>query len=172
MILIKIILKFLKILNSEADPWQIGAGFVVGLFLGLTPLLSFHNIFVVIALLFLRINITSALVSMGVFSAVSLATAGISNQIGGFLLRMESLEGIWRFLSETPGLGLFSFNNTLVLGSLILACIGALPVFLIITLSVSLYRHKLKEKIAKWKIVKYLKMTKMGKFFSAANRMR
>jgi len=172
MIIFKILMKFLKILNSEAEPWQIGAGFAIGLFLGITPLVSLHNILLIMLLLVVRVNITSALVSLGIFKAVSLATDPISDQIGRYLLGLDPLAGVWRFLSETPGLALFNLNNTLVLGSLMIALVCALPVFLIMMMLVSLYRNKLKEKVSKWKIVKALKMTKLAKAAKAAGRMK
>jgi uncharacterized protein (TIGR03546 family) len=172
MILIKLILKFIKIINSEAEPWQIGAGFAVGLFFGLTPLLSLHNALLVVLLLFIRINVTSALVAWGIFTGVSFLTDGLAHRIGSSLLANESLGGLWHFFSETPVLALFNLNHTITLGSLILAAAAALPVFLLVTVCVHLFRTKLKERVEKWKIIKYLKMTKIAKLYGTAKRLK
>ena len=171
MIIVKIVLKFFKILNSEAAPWQIAAGFVIGLFLGLTPLMSLHNALLICLLLIVRINVTSAIVAWGLFSAVSLAVSVPAARIGLFLLDMRALVMLWRFLTETPGLALFGLNNTLMLGSLCISIVLAPPVFFVVAKSVSYYRDSLKEKVDKWKILKALKMTKLAKLLRRAGRM-
>jgi len=172
MFVVKMFLKFFKILNAEAEPWQIAAGFVVGLFFGLTPLVSLHNLLLLFLLFFVRINFTSALVSWGLFSAASFFTAEVSHRIGWYLLTRDALAPTWRFLSETPVLALFNFNNTVTLGSLLL-CIGAAPVvFPAVLFLVTFYRTRLKEKVEKWKIVKIIKMTKLARLVAAARRTK
>lgn len=172
MIIIKLFLKFIKILNSEAAPWQIAAGFAAGVILGFTPLLSVHNLLIGLLIIFVRVNLTSAIVSMGIFKGISLLTGGIADGLGFSLLDKPGLEMMWTFLSQTPVLALFRFNNSLVLGSFVIAVPAAAAVFLFMLFSVGYYRDSVKEKIEEWKLVKYLKMTKIVKLYKTVNRLK
>ena len=45
--MLRLIARFLKVLNSETNPGQISLGFYFAMVAGLTPLLSLHNLVVI-----------------------------------------------------------------------------------------------------------------------------
>ena len=163
MILLKIILKFLKIINSEAHPWQIALGFAAGTILGLTPIFSAHNVLIFLIILSFRINITSVFVSWGIFSTLALFTNPYSVRIGEALLLHTSFYSIGHFLSETPIIALCNLTNTIVLGSLLISLAISIPITILMIIIVRYYRNTLKQKVEKWKIVKILKASKLAK---------
>ena len=69
-LLLKYIAKLLKALASEASPVQLAGGFVLGMIIGLTPVFSLHNAFILILLIILKVNIGMALLAFILFSGV------------------------------------------------------------------------------------------------------
>jgi len=61
MLLLKLIQSFFKTLHSEGTPGQVAAGLVLGSILGLTPLLSLHNVVVVGLIVILNVWIPGAM---------------------------------------------------------------------------------------------------------------
>ena len=68
--MLRTIAKLLKVLNSETEPGQISLGFCFALVAGLTPIWSLHNVFVLLLVLLLRVNLSAFLLGF-VFSRAS-----------------------------------------------------------------------------------------------------
>jgi len=126
-LLLRQLRKLYKVIVSETKPSQIAAGFCFGVLLGLTPLLSLHNLLLVAFLLLLRVNISACFLSMGVFKLLSVPLSGAANALGASLLTAKSLHGLWRWVAWN--LGAFELNNTQVLGSLLISLVLCVPVF-------------------------------------------
>ena len=65
------IIKILKTLNSSENPWQISLGLLFGATLGLIPMLSPDNFFVLFLPLIINLNINMMLVSILIFSGAT-----------------------------------------------------------------------------------------------------
>ena len=63
MFVLEFVAKLIKILRSEISPNQISWGFVLGMILGLTPIMSLHNLLVVILIIILKVNLATAIFS-------------------------------------------------------------------------------------------------------------
>ena len=129
-----LVLKFLqslvKTLHSEGTPIQIAAGFALGAALGLTPLFNAHNLLVVSALALLNVSFGSGLLSMALFAPLGFALDPLFDRIGHTLLvDATSLRPLWERLDNTPVLALTNFNNSVVLGSVLVWLALAVPVF-------------------------------------------
>ena len=162
MLILKFILKFIAILNRDATPKQIAGGMALGSIAGITPLASLHNLVVLILVLMIRVNITSAILAMGVFSAVARLFDPLSNRIGYFLLTgVPFLKPFWTYLYNLPVVPWTSFNNTLTLGSLVLALILFWPLYFLLAWGVVQYREKLMRRVLQWRIVTVLKGTNL-----------
>lgn len=57
--------KLLKVLNSERSPGQLAAAVSLAAIIGMTPLYSLHNLFVLFLVLFFRVNLTVFFYSAG-----------------------------------------------------------------------------------------------------------
>ena len=162
MILLKYLARLIKILRSAATPGQIAGGFVLGMILGLTPLWSLHNLLVIILLIILNVNMAVAIFSFGIFSGFAYLLDPLFHNLGYYLLvDVSSLHGLWTTLYNMPIIALSRFNNTVVMGSLVVSILLILPVFLLTKKGVILYREKLESKFQKFKIVQLVKGSKI-----------
>ncbi len=162
MFILKIVKKIIKILGSAASPNQIAWGFSLGMILGLTPFWSPHNLIVIVLIILLNVNIGSAVFGWAIFSGFAYLLDGIFHSLGYLLLvGVDSLQGVWTFFYNSPFLALFRLNNTVVLGSLIIALLALVPVVIFMKWFVVFYRNNLQARVQKFKIVKLLKGSKI-----------
>ena len=96
--MLRLDVKFLKILNSETDPSQISLAFSFSMIMGLTPIMSLHNLFVLLLVLLLKVNLTTFILGTAVFSVVAYLPDPLFHWIGLHLLTTRSLESLWTIL--------------------------------------------------------------------------
>ncbi|NIQ00157.1 MAG: TIGR03546 family protein, partial [Nitrospinaceae bacterium] len=125
------IIKILKALNSNEAPWQISLGIIFGSILGLTPLLSLHNLAVLFIALLIHLNISIMLVSMALFSIAAFALDPLFHQAGLALLTAPGLQSFWVQFFSCPVFLLGNLNNTIVMGSLTVSLVAAAPLFVL-----------------------------------------
>ena len=147
---IELLAKLLKILKSGASPAQIAWGFSFGMVIGLTPFLSLHNFILILLIIIFNINIASVLFSFFVFSLLGIALDPLFHLLGySLLVDSAGLKSFWTFLYNMPVIGASRFNNTVVMGSLIISIVLILPLFFSIQKFVVGYRTNLSTKIRK-----------------------
>jgi len=157
--------KLLKVLNSDASPAQISAGFALALFIGLTPFFSLHNLVVLLLAFVLRINLSAFFLSSAVFTLVAYMIDGYSITLGEYLLAHPDLIETWTQLYQSDVWRAFKFNHTLLLGSVAISIIAFIPAFLLGYLLINLYRHRVMAWVEKLKISKFLKASKFYKLY-------
>lgn len=158
--------KLFKALNANQHPEQIALSFVLGMILGLTPLFFAHN-FLTLALIFvLRVNLSAVIVAFILFSGLSYLLDPVFNQVGLILLAEPSLtaiftemynQGIWRILH---------FNNSIVIGSILVAYALSIPAFYVFLFLVKSYRKRFLAWVTKLKIVQWLGRSEKAKFIA------
>jgi len=166
MLILKMIIKFIGILNKDASPREIAGGMALGFIAGMTPLASLHNLVVLFLLIVLRVNITAGIFAMGLFSGVAYLLDPLSNKIGYALLTMPGLKGIWTSMYNMPIINWSRFNNTLTLGSLVLSLVLFYPVLIFLRWAVVRYRQKLMPSIMKWRILTIWKGSTLYNIYS------
>jgi len=158
--------KLVKILRSAASPDQIASGFMIGMVIGLTPFWTLHNLILIVFLIVLNINIGTAIYSFILFSAIAYLADPIFHHLGYFILvDMASLQNLWIYLYNLPIIALSRYNNTVVMGSLAIAIILAIPMFFIAKSGIIYYRENIDQKMQKWKIVQAVKGSKLYSFY-------
>ena len=167
--MIAIIAKLLKILNSDDSPTQISLAIALAAIMGLTPLSSPHNIILLVIVLLVRVNLPIFLLSLGVFTLFAYAFDPLSESLGYWVLHSESLQGLWTTLYQSSFWRLLGYNNTLILGSLLLSL--ALCPFIVIFGRVLIiqYRQKVMTWVQKTRIALWLKS---GKVFDAYQKLQ
>jgi uncharacterized protein (TIGR03546 family) len=144
MLLLKLIQSLIKTLHSDGTPVQVAAGFALGALIGLTPLLSLHNLLMLVALALLNVSFGAGLLAILVFTPIGFALDPLFDRIGQALLADTSaLRGLWAWLDQTPVLALAGFDNTVVLGSVVGWIVLAVPIFLLMHQGVIRYRTSL-----------------------------
>ena len=160
--MLEMLANFLKLLNSDASPSQISLGFAFSLFLGLTPLMSFHNLILIFIVLMVRINLTAFFLGLALFSLTAFGLNAISISLGEALLTSSELNAFWTGLYQSDFWRLMQFNQTLVLGGLSLSLILFLPIFMGSLIFIRLYRKRFMAWI---KTLKISRMIKASKFY-------
>ncbi len=172
MLLLKYIAKLLKELSSEAEPSQLAGGFILGMIIGLTPVMSLHNLLIVVLILILKVNIGMAILSFAVFSGVAYLADPAFHAFGVWMLENESFKGLWTSMYDNEWLAMTRFYNTVVLGSFVAAVILCVPMFPLTMVGIKQYRVHIHARVQKLKIVKALKGSKIYSIYQTVNRVR
>ncbi|BBP42449.1 DUF2062 domain-containing protein [Thiosulfativibrio zosterae] len=152
-----LILKLFKALNANQYPGQIALSFVLGMILGLTPLFFAHNLLTLALIFMLRVNLAGVVVAWAFFSGLAYLLDPIFNQLGLWVLQMPALEpmfteaynsAVWRFLH---------FNNSIVMGSILVSYLLAIPAFILFLILIKTYRKTFLAWVSKFKVVQMLK---------------
>ena len=132
--------KLLQVLNSETAPGQISLGICLGMVVGFTPFFTLHNVLVLLLVLVFRVNVSAFLLGVALFSALAYLLDPLFHQLGLAVLHAEDLQDLWTDFYNTAIGRLEHFNNTVVLGSFIVALLLFVPLLLLINLLITHYR--------------------------------
>lgn len=163
--MIRFFAKILKILNSETDPYQISLALCLAMIAGLTPLFSLHNIAVLLFVLILRVNLSTFIVGLALFSGIAYLIDPFSHIIGLALLTANSMEGLWTTLYNTPIFKIERFNNTVVMGSLMISLVLFLPLYFLTKTTIINYREHVLAWVRKSRIMQMIKLSKFYKTY-------
>ena len=163
----RLILKLIKALNSETDPAQISLGLCFGLVAGLTPIMSLHNILVILMVLLLRVNVSAFLVSTLFFSGIAWIIDPILSRIGLVILELDALNGLWTALYNMTIFRIEHFNNTIVMGSLFTSLLLFVPFYFLFIKLINQYRDRVLAWVTKLKIVQTLKAGKLYRIYDS-----
>ncbi|MCK4771347.1 MAG: TIGR03546 family protein [Candidatus Latescibacteria bacterium] len=163
--LLALIQKLIKTLNSEGTPNQIAAGIAIGAVVGLTPLMSLHNLALIALAIITCVSIPGVMLGWMLFVPVGFLLDPQFHEIGRWLLLQPSLAPIWTAGYNTPIIALTSFNNTVVLGSFVGWTVLAVPIFFTARIGVIKYREHLYDRLAKTKLFKAVKTSKLYKLY-------
>jgi uncharacterized protein (TIGR03546 family) len=149
-------IKFFKALNANQYPGQIALSFVLGMILGLTPLLFAHNLLILLLIFLLRVNVSAVLVSFAFFTALAYLFDPLFDRFGYWLLTLESLQPLWTHFYNQTFWQVLSFNNTVVIGSVVFSLLISLPAFVAFLWLVRQYRHRFMAWAHRFKLVRML----------------
>ena len=160
--IIKFIQSLVKALNSEGTPAQVAAGIAFGACLGLTPLISLHNLLIVGVILFFRVSVPGSTLGWLIFTPVGFALDPVFHSLGTSLLAENAaLRPLWIALYNTPVLALGNPTNTIVVGSLVGWVISAVPIYFLARAGVGLYRREVYERYRDAKVFKALRASRL-----------
>ncbi|WP_299463819.1 TIGR03546 family protein [uncultured Gimesia sp.] len=156
-------LRFLaSALSGASSPRQLALGFSMGMVIGLVPK---ENLLAVVLLFILagsKVNLCSASLSTMLFSWLSLLIDPLSHLMGRGVLLASPLQGFWQSVYELPFAPWTDFNNTIVMGSLILGLLSFYPTYRLSKPQFEKYTPLVAEKLMKYRIVKILWGTEVG----------
>jgi len=167
MLPIQLVSKFIKILRSAASPSQIAGGFILGFLLGMSPsLLSLLNLFIILLIIILNVNLATALFAFALFSAFAYLMDPVFHSLGfALLVDVEGLKSFWAFLYNAPFVPFTRFNNTVVMGSLSISLVLLFPLYYFTKRFVVTYREKYEPRVKTWKWVKLLKSSQIYQMY-------
>jgi len=148
MLILKQIFSFLELLHKETATNQLCAGFVLGMFMGFTPMMTLHWFLFLLLMLILRVNIGATMLSWGVFKILAFGVDPLFNSVGLLALAdTPPLVPLWVSLSNLPLIPFTRFNNSIVMGSLLISVVLALPLYFLSKTLVVKYREIVVAKI-------------------------
>ena len=162
------IVKLIKAFNSDVAPEQISLGIAFAMFFGFTPFWSLHNLLVLLLVMVLRVNGAAFMAGGVLFSLVGYLLDPLFHQLGYFILKLQSLNGLWVMLYNSTLWRIENFNNTIVMGSLLFTLVMFVPVYLGSVWTIDKYREHIMAWINKLKLTRFLKLQgwadKIGSF--------
>ena len=169
--MLRLIAKLLAVLNSETHPGQISLGFCFAMIAGFTPLLSLHNLVVLLLVLVLRVNLAAFVLGLGVFSGMAYLLDPVFHWNGLQILTMPSLEGLWTSMYNCPVGRLSRFNNTIVMGSLVFSLVLFVPVYILSNMLITHYRSHVLAWVEKTKFMRVFKASKLYQFYQTFSNL-
>ena len=151
--ILKLLQSLVRTLHSEGTPTQIALGFALGAALGLTPIMSLHNLVVLALLAVLNVSFGAGMLGWVMLVPVGFMLDPLFDRIGQqLLLHTPALQPFWTRLDNTPVLALAGFDNTVVLGSVVGWLALTIPLFLLARAAVLAYRATLGERVRRSRI--------------------
>jgi uncharacterized protein (TIGR03546 family) len=148
MIIFKLLQSLVKALHSDGTPGQVAAGMALGSILGLTPLISLHNLVVAGLILLLNVSVPGASLGWALAIPLGFALDPMFDALGrSLLLGTPALVPLWTALANLPVVPLSNFNNTVLLGSLVTALVLFAPIFFLSRWGVRRYRATIGERV-------------------------
>ena len=161
MFFLKLLKQVIVIFQTDISPNQVAWGFALGAILGLVPNMFMKLVLFIVIMMF-RVNISAAFLAWAVYEILSFALDPLFDVIGYQILSIGSLNAFYTWLYNLPVVPFTKFNNTVVMGSLIVGIILIIPNMIIAKKLLVYYRTHLRDKVSKWKIVKILTATILG----------
>lgn len=163
--MLRALIKLFTVLNSEAEPGQVSLALAFSLIVGLTPLWSVHNLFILLLVLLLRVNVSAFLLGTAFFSGVAYLFDPLFHRLGLAVLMAPSLEGVWTSLYNTTLWRIERFNNSIVMGSVLVSLVLFVPSVLAGNWAIRKYRERVVAKVKQWRVVQTLTATRFFQMY-------
>lgn len=170
--MIKLLAKLLRVLNSETDPGQISLGLCFAMIVGLTPFMSLHNLFVVLLVFVLRVNLSAFLLGLALFTGIAYLLDPLFHRLGLAVLTAPSLADLWTSLYQSVWWRLEHFNNSIVMGSLVFSVAMFVPVLLLLNLLIRRYRQHVMTWVQTTRIMQMFKASKLYQTYETLSSWR
>ena len=162
MLLLRLLQKLVRTLNSDGTPGQVALGIAMGSALGLPPLVNLQNVLIIAVVFLLNVSLPAAMLGWILFAPVGFLFDPWFDALGRVLLAdTPGLVPMWTALYNIPVVPLSNYNNTVVLGSLIGWIVLAAPIFYLARWGVGSYRTKVLPRLLDTKVFKLLKASKL-----------
>jgi uncharacterized protein (TIGR03546 family) len=170
-LLLKQLFNFFKLLNSDTGTNQLAAGLSLGLLLGFAPALSLQT-FIVIAIVFVfRVQIGAAFLSAFFFKFIAYIFDQPAHFLGKAILEMESFHPLFVKLYNMPLVPLTRFNNSIVMGSMIVSILLMPFSFFIFKSAILKYRETVVARFKGTKLWKAFAATKLYNWYNKYNEL-
>jgi uncharacterized protein (TIGR03546 family) len=162
MLLLKLLQSLVKALNSDGTPGQVAAGMALGAAFGLTPLVNLHNVVLFALAVILNVSFPGVMLGWALFLPLGFALDPLFDTVGRLLLvGTPALLPFWTWAYNTPVLALTNFNNTIVLGSVVVWAALLLPLFVLLRWLVTRYRATVYARLQRTRLFQAVKASRV-----------
>ena len=156
MFIVKSLRLFIRALTAECSHRQIAAGIACGLLVSLILKGNLLALLVLMGVSSFSISLPALFFSTFLFSWLAISLDSVCAKLGEFVLTQESLQPLWIWLYSRPLVPWTDFNNTAVMGSLLLGCLLSLPAYCCILPLVRKYEPAITARIRKYRVATWL----------------
>jgi len=146
----------IRALSAESSHRQIAAGIALGMMVGLVPKGNLLAIVLLTCISALRISLPAIFFSTFVFSWVAMLIDPLTDRIGEAVLTQPGLVPFWVWLYDHPLVPWTQFNNTIVMGSLLVGLIASYPLYRLVLPLVEKYGPPVSSRVKKMRLTKWL----------------
>ncbi|MDE3018262.1 MAG: TIGR03546 family protein [Nitrospirota bacterium] len=169
--MMRMLARLLAVLNSETHPGQISLGFCFAMVAGFTPLMSLHNLLVLLLVLVIRVNLSAFLLGLPVWSGLAFGLDPLFHRVGLAMLINDSLAGLWTSLYNSTLWRLEHFNNSIVMGSLLVSLLAFAPLYVLSNLAIRRYRAHVLAWVEKTRVMQLLKASRFYSLYQSFSGM-
>ncbi|MDD4003785.1 MAG: TIGR03546 family protein [Elusimicrobiaceae bacterium] len=153
-----ILRKLVQGLTQNSSPSEVALGAAFGVVIGMVPKANLTAQLLLVLLMLLRTNAAVGLAVAAAVSALGAVYDPLANIVGyALLVKATALAGFWTALYNAPFVPWTAFNNTIVLGNLVLGIMVFVPAYLSARRAAVYYHEKLAEKVRQSRLVRYLR---------------
>ena len=127
--LLRPVRRLIEALLAHDAPSQLAAGFALGMVLGLVPKGNLIAVSLFVLLFSLRVNAGMGLVAALACSWIGLVLDPFADKLGMVVLSIGSLQATYATLFQLPLGPWLEFDNTVVIGSLLVGLYAMYPVY-------------------------------------------
>lgn len=168
-LLLKQIFNFLRLLNSDSDPTPLAVGLSLGLILGFAPFFSLQT-FLVFAIVFIfRVQLGAAFLSAFFFKFIAYLFDYPAHLLGQTVLESESLRPLFTELYNMPIIPMTRFNNSIVMGSMIVSLLLCPLAYFIFKKLIRSYRATIVDRFQNTKAWNAFKATSLYNWYCKYN---
>jgi uncharacterized protein (TIGR03546 family) len=110
----------------------------------------------------LRINRTAGLLAIGLFSSVGWALDGFAHRLGASALLWEPARGLFTAIYEMPLGPWIGFNNTIVMGQLLIGLYLCFPAYRLAHLVGRRVQPRVTAWLMRYKVIRWLRGAELG----------
>ena len=165
--MLTLLAKLFHALNSDSSIRQIALAIALGFLVGLSPMLTLHNIVILFFVLLIRVHLGSFILALGFFSGLSYLLSPLIVQVGESILTQPSLAVLFTSLYQFSLFKLAHWHHTYILGAFVLGTILCVPVYFTSKIIIEKYRVHIMTFFEKFRIVKALKASKFYSLYSS-----
>ena len=147
-------IKLFKAFNSSQTPWQMSLAITLGMAMGLTPFSGLQSILIIFVVLIINVHLGLFLVSSGFFAGFAYLLDPTFEALGYSILTNPEFKDFFTYAYNSGLMRLTNFNNTLVIGSNIIAFSLLIPIYFVLNSIVYIYRDKIALALQKFTIFK------------------
>lgn len=163
---LKFVKDILAIFREGQTPRQVAGGFMLGSIIGLSPAMTLQGIIVWLIILVLDVNIGAAVLALTFCSLCAYLFDPFFHWLGyQILVNIDGLRDFWTALYGMPVAPLTRFNNTVVMGSFVVALVLAVPIYFGFKHLVIAYRKNIGARIEKTGIYRALKKSSIVQLY-------
>jgi uncharacterized protein (TIGR03546 family) len=143
-------------LTEASSPRQLAWGLALGVLIGLVPKDNLTAAALMASVAALRVNLAAVTLTAFVCSWCGLLFDPLSHRLGYCLLTAGPLRPLWTWLYDLPLMPWTAFNNTVVLGSLLIGLLALYPTYRLSQPLAVRYAPVLSERLQRFRVVRLL----------------